>query len=72
MLETPKVKVNDYLEYEKMEGVNYILPGGGNVNMSIDTGNYYQTEETDIIISGSLSSVKMLTEDDLIYGKIYL
>ena len=70
MLESPKIKVNDFLEYEKMEGINYILPGGSNTTMYIDTTNYYQTEEARAQLSGSLSSVGMLKKDDLIYGKI--
>ena len=70
MLESAKVKVKDYLDYEKMDGINYILPGSSKINMNIDTHNYYQTEEVDMTISGSLSSTRMLSSDDLIYGRM--
>ena len=70
MLEAPKIKVKDYLDYEKMEGINYILPGSSMINMSIDNKNYYQTANTGMNISGSLSSIKMINENDLINGRM--
>lgn len=69
-LESKKIAVNDYLKYEKMEGINYILPGDSMVKMVINTNNYYQTDGADMNISGSLSSVKMLNKSDLIYGRL--
>ena len=38
--------------------------------MYIDARKYYQTEEVNLAISGSLSSVKMLNEKDIIYGRM--
>lgn len=70
MLETKKIKVKDYLAYEKMDSLNYILPGDSTISMSLDTSNYYQTEGINMTISGSLSSTKMISENDLIYGKM--
>jgi len=70
LLQSKKIKVDDYLKYEKMEDLNYILPGDSNVSLYIDAKTYYQTEEVSLAISGSLASVKMITADDLIYGKM--
>lgn len=70
MLETKKIKVKDYLAYEKMDSLNYILPGDSTISMILDTSNYYQTENISMTITGSLSSTKMLNENDLIYGKM--
>ncbi|MBR7042116.1 MAG: FtsX-like permease family protein, partial [Bacilli bacterium] len=70
MLESKKLKVNDYLEYEKMDGINYILPGSSIISMSIDNKEYYQTENAGMSLSGSLASTKMISESDLIYGKM--
>ena len=72
MLETKKIKVNDYQKYEEMEGINYILPGSSNVTMTIDTHNYYQTEYAEMTLSGSLASTEMIDEENLIYGKMPL
>ena len=70
VLESSKVKVNDYLKYEKMDGINYILPGNSNVSLYVDTKNYYQTEYANVVLSGSLSSINMINSDDLIYGRM--
>lgn len=70
ILQSKKISVKDYLSYEKMDGINYILPGDSIVNMYIDARKYYQTEEVNLAISGSLSSVKMLNEKDIIYGRM--
>ncbi len=70
MLKSKKISVSDYLTYEKMDGINYILPGDSEVSMYVDTAKYYQTENANLAISGSLSSVKMLKDSDLIYGRM--
>ncbi len=70
MLQSRKISVKDYLQYEEMEGINYVLPGNSNINMFIDSSNYYQTEHVGISINGSLASVKMLKDEDIIYGKM--
>ena len=65
-----KIKVKDYLEYEKMEGIEYIIPGNSMINLNVNSKMYYQTEFVNISISGSLSSSSMISEEDLIYGKM--
>ena len=70
ILQSKKISVKDYLSYEEMDGIKYILPGDSMVNMYIDARKYYQTEEVNLAISGSLSSVKMLNEKDIIYGRM--
>ena len=69
MLES-KIKVKDYLEYEKLPGVEYIIPGNSRVTFQVNSSKYYQTELVELNISGSLSSDSMINEDDLIYGKL--
>ena len=66
-----KNNVNKYLEYEKYDGVEYILPGNSIVSMNLD-GNYYQTNNIDYSIKGSISSIKMINNNDLIYGRMPL
>ena len=70
MLKSKKISVSDYLTYEKMDGINYVLPGDSEVSMYVDTAKYYQTENANLAISGSLSSAKMLKDSDLIYGRM--
>ncbi len=70
MLESNKIKISDYEKYVKMEGINYIIPGNSMVNLGINTKLYYQTEYNDLSMKGSLSSIKMISKDDLIYGRM--
>ena len=70
LLEGTKINLDDYLKYEKMEGINYIMPGNSEVSLKVDTKNYYQTEYQEVDIKGSLSSVTMIEDKDLIYGKM--
>ena len=70
MLETKKIKVNDYLEYEKIKDIEYIIPGDSMVKMNVNSQNYYQTEEVGLYINGSLASINMITKNDLVYGRI--
>lgn len=70
LLRGNKIKINDYLDYEKIPEINYIMPGNSIVSLRVDNSNYYQTEKESIAISGSLSSVNMLKEEDLIYGRL--
>ena len=70
LLRGNKIKINDYLDYEKIPEINYIMPGNSIVSLRVDNSNYYQTEKEGIAIRGSLSSVNMLKEEDLIYGRL--
>ena len=70
MLEGSKIKVNDYLEYEKMNNIEYIIPGNSMIKLNINSNMYYQTEQVGLTIGGSLSSTSMITKKDLIYGRM--
>ena len=72
MLESKKIKIDDYLKYESMDGINYIIPGDSNVRLSVNTDDYYQTENAGISINGSLASVNMINKDNIIYGRMPL
>ena len=70
ILESSKIKVSDYLTYEKLPDIKYIMPGDSHVSLRVDTSDYYQTEMGTVTIDGSLSSNEMLKESDLIYGRL--
>lgn len=65
-----KVKVADYISYESLPDVNYIMPGDSSVTFSIKYEDYYQTSKTTDSMTGSLSGLSMITEKDLIYGRM--
>lgn len=69
-IENKKNNVSDYLSYELAEGVNYILPGDSIVSFKVSLNDFYQTSQLSSSLSGSLSSINMLKESDLIKGRM--
>ena len=63
-----KVKVDDFLKYEKYEGVKYILPGTSLVNLELYYKDYYQSSNIDDSLNGSLVSIETINDSDLKYG----
>ena len=64
----PKVKVDDYINYEALDGVDYILPGDSIVNFAIKYDDFYQTSRQSDNIGGSLASNRLVNDENLIYG----
>lgn len=65
-----KQSVKDYLEYEKMDSIDYIIPGDSIVNFTFKVNDYYQTNRVDSKLAGSLSDISLISEKDLILGRM--
>ena len=65
-----KIDKNKYLEYEQKDYINYILPGESIVTFKLNYNFYYQTNNAIDFLTGSLSSIKMVSKDNLIYGNM--
>ena len=65
-----KLNINDFLNYENLESINYILPGNSIVNPKLKLDFYYQTYYAYLTLNTSLSSIEMITENDLLYGRM--
>lgn len=65
-----KLSVKDYLDYEKVSDVNYIIPGNSNITFQFKNTDYYQTSNTSFSLSGSLSDISMINSEDLILGRM--
>lgn len=63
-----RVNVEDYLKYEQLENVEYIIPGNSNVSFKIEMDEYYQLSRYAFELSGSLVSVDQISEEDIILG----
>ncbi|HPF83637.1 MAG TPA: ABC transporter ATP-binding protein/permease [Bacilli bacterium] len=63
-----KVKIDEFISYEKEKNINYILPGDSSVNFFIKYNYLYQTDKLNDVLSGSLSSLDMISKEDLICG----
>ena len=65
-----KLKADDYLNYEKMDSVEYIIPGDSKINLALPYDDFFQTKGSSGAMSGSLTSIENITKDDLKYGRM--
>ncbi|MBQ6282911.1 MAG: ABC transporter ATP-binding protein/permease [Bacilli bacterium] len=65
-----KINKDNYLEYEKNEDINYVLPGNSSVTFYIKYDFYLQTIDAIDTINASLSSLNMISNKDLVYGRM--
>ncbi len=65
-----KVAVKDYLSYEKESSVNYLLPGNSRITLNVRYDDYYQTSRATDSLNGSLSSLEMIDQTDLMCGSM--
>lgn len=70
VVESGKYSTNKYMEYASLPGVSYVMPGSSIVNLSLKIDDYYQTTTASASIEGSLSSIGMITENDIIKGRM--
>ena len=60
--------MEDYIAYQNIEGVEYLIPGDSLINMQIQYDDLYQTARSLDSISGSIASINLISQEDLIYG----
>mgnify|MGYP004501135937 CR=1 FL=1 len=66
----PRLNVDQFLEYEQNENINYILPGDSKVSFAIKFDDYYQTSKLDGELAGSLSTINMLNQSNIVEGRL--
>ena len=69
-VDIPKVNVDDYLKYESLENIDYMIPGNSNVSFKIKMDNYYQLSTYSFELSGSLVDLDKINENDIIKGRM--
>lgn len=67
---TDKINVEDYYNYEKLDFVDYIIPGNTIMQGTIKYDDYYQTQHASDSFTFSLASLNLVKENNLIYGKM--
>ncbi len=65
-----KISVDNFLKIEKLEEVDYVLPGDSFVNFKIRFDDYYQTSMFEMAFTGSLVSLDVINETNLISGRM--
>lgn len=69
-LSLDKVSIDNYLKYEKLDFIDYMLPTNSNVTFKIKYNYFYQTYNSNDIIKGSLTSIDTINNDDILYGRM--
>ena len=70
IVESRKIKLEDYQKLDNTLDKQYMLPGDSIVNLRMKIDSFYQFSIFDLSLTGSLSSVNMLKEDNLIAGRL--
>ena len=65
-----KFNVNDYNEFSKLESIDYIIPSSSLIKLKLYYKDFYQSSKVENQIEGSLTSIKLINESDLIYGSM--
>ena len=70
VVNSKKIKVSDYVKYEKDEDINYVLLGDSNLSFNFLLDDYYQARGETDVFNASLSSISMINEKDIISGRM--
>ena len=62
--------VESYLSYREIPGVDYVMPGDSLVRLNLSYKGFYQTNQIVDELSACLSHASLLTESDLIAGRL--
>ncbi len=64
------VNVENFLKYEQLENIDYILPGDSNISFKIKFDDYYQLSRYSFELSGSLVSIDTINQNDIVKGRL--
>ena len=70
VVQTGKNKVSNYMNYENVENIKYILPGDSKVKFNMYLKDLYQSSRIYQQFEGSLTDISLITEADLMYGRM--
>ena len=65
-----KVSVDDYLKYEQLEDIDYMIPGNSQASFKIKMDQYYQLSTYSFELSGSLVDIDKLDENMITFGRM--
>ena len=64
------VTTKEIEDIERDPNVNYVIPGKSTVNFRFEINDFHQTSDYEFNMMGSLSSINMLSSQDIINGRI--
>ncbi len=66
----PSMEAEEFDKLASMDAVEYIMPTGAKPYFKMSAGDYYQTQEVNLQIGGSLASTELLTKDCVVAGRL--
>ena len=70
VVDAKKNSVDEFYNYANELGAEYVLPGDSQYSMNLKYDEFYQGSRYTARISGSLSSLEMINENDIISGRM--
>lgn len=64
------LSVDDYTTIENLAHIDYLIPGDSVINFRLNLDKYLQSQDSNLFISGSISDIEDLENEDLIMGRI--
>lgn len=71
-VEAKKIRLDDYLNIENKLNADYIIPTNSIVNLKLKTDDFYQFNNYELFLEGSLTDMDFIKNDNLIIGKMPL
>ena len=71
-VEAKKIRLDDYLNIENKLNADYIIPTNSIVNLKLKTDDFYQFNNYELYLKGSLTDIDLIKNDNLIIGKMPL
>lgn len=69
-VEAKKIKIDDYLNIENNLHAEYIIPTNSLVNLKLKTDDFYQFNNYDLFLKGSLTDIDSIKNSSLISGRM--
>ena len=70
MVNMKELKVKDYLSYEKLDSVIYMMPGDSNINFRFKFDDFIQTDYFEESIRFSIAKLDLIKDKDLVIGNM--
>lgn len=69
-VEMPSIDIDKYLSYEKLDSIDYIIPGDSIVKLKMILNDYYQARDIFMTLEGSLSDIELINTNDIYLGRL--
>ncbi len=69
-VDSVKSNIEGFEKYERIDGIDYIIPGDGKISFKLKVDDYYQLAKQTYELSGSMVSLDDVNSNDIILGRM--